>query len=57
MTQPAERSDGDYGYDMAHEAAAGAARAPVPPVGAEPADRTGHDDPGGDYGYDEVHSS
>ncbi|MGY1737547.1 hypothetical protein [Geodermatophilus sp. SYSU D00684] len=57
MTQPAERSDGDYGYDMAHEAAAGAARAPAPPVGAEPADRTGHDDPGGDYGYDEVHSS
>ncbi|MGY1732900.1 hypothetical protein ACI798_15380 [Geodermatophilus sp. SYSU D01045] len=56
MTQPAERTDGDYGYDMAHEAAGGAGPAPVPPVGAEPADRTGHD-PGGDYGYDEVHTA
>jgi hypothetical protein len=57
MTGPAERSDGDFGYDLAHEATAGAGAQPAPPAPAEPPARAGDDDPGGDYGYDEVHTS
>jgi hypothetical protein len=56
MTGPAERSDGDFGYDLAHEATAGAVARPSPPAPAEPPARA-DDDPGGDYGYDEVHTS
>ncbi|MGY1669888.1 hypothetical protein [Geodermatophilus sp. SYSU D00710] len=56
MTQSGERSDGDYGYDLVHEATTGAGRQPAPPAPAEPPARAG-DDPGGDLGYDEVHRS
>jgi hypothetical protein len=69
MTGPAERSDGDYGYDLAHEATAGGRPPAAPPApaepparaaGGDPADPAGDPgreprDPGGDLGYDEVH--
>ncbi len=57
MTGPAERSDGDYAYDLAHQATAAAGALPSPPAPAEPPARAGDGDPGGDYGYDEVLTS
>ncbi|MGY1699768.1 hypothetical protein [Geodermatophilus sp. SYSU D00766] len=54
MTQPGEQSDGDYSYDLVHEATAGSGRQPVPPAPAEPP-APADEDPGGDLGYDEVH--
>ena len=58
MSQPAQETSGDYGYDLAHEAA-GSATAPGP---AEDHPRhavvhpDGTSDRGEDYGYDEAHS-
>ncbi|MGY1706596.1 hypothetical protein ACI79C_18670 [Geodermatophilus sp. SYSU D00697] len=55
----AQEPDGDYGYDLAHEAlgtrpAAAPAPAPAPePRGPAPA--PGGPDPGGDLAYDESH--
>ena len=54
---PQQDSSGDYGYDLAHEAA-GRRTTPVEPTGDEgrppPADDSGTA-PDGDFGYDEAH--
>jgi hypothetical protein len=55
MTPDRPSDEGDYGYDMAHEATGqqGAPhRAPDP---AHPGGSPATPDPGGDYGYDEAH--
>ena len=58
MTPDRPVDDGDYGYDMAHEATGqqgqqGARHGAPDP--ARPGGSAAARDPGGDYGYDEAH--
>jgi hypothetical protein len=60
MTGPEQPADGDYGYDLVHEAGGGTAARPGAPAPQEPApaqDDGPGGDPGGDFGYDEIERS
>lgn len=55
--EPQQDTPGDYGYDLAHEAA-GRQGAPAGPHGSDerpPRADDGAAEPDGDFGYDEVH--
>jgi len=54
----AEYADGDYGYDLAHEAT-GEASTAAPAVGRpeQPRVEPAPQDSGGDYGYDLAHDT
>jgi hypothetical protein len=57
FVDPQRDTSGDYGYDLAHEAAGREGR-PVAPDGGEerpPVAAGGRAEPDGDYGYDEAH--
>jgi hypothetical protein len=51
----AEFADGDYGYDLAHEATDGAPQTADEHRPQHPRFPAPPDDRGGDYGYDEAH--
>jgi hypothetical protein len=54
----AEYADGDYGYDLAHEATGEARRtAPVAARPERPRVEPTPQDSGGDYGYDLAHDT